>query len=509
MVVSMSLIDFIKFNIFKVRSPELVSKMKFKELINKINSNKYQFINPKTEMLSADLASFVYDIYKVIYPIQNLLKNDFDNKDSSFLISSIVECYFTKEQKQSLNTLTGDYIREQVSSGENINQVFTKVKANFKSLQGSVSDSQIKLINNAYNSLKNFSEIARFDFFVFLRNFDNNIVEGDFSRPPKFRATRSVQIIDDLSKLDSAVSSIAITAEVVEAVEVYQKSRDMSVISTKNIKALLVKIKFLQKTELLSNIIKYMLKDLLYKTILHSQKTNIYIKYISSLTETLKHDMETIIKDIKNSKISAIRERVFKGISIINFSGLNDEYNNLLEKFDMPIIDAIEPLQYVQTFIIEIYERDLQNEINNICVSSEFINKKDQKAQMDAYYHLNIVRETILKLDAKYNSNTSEGKRLRLMLASKNKAVSNQTHIEMAVKKINEECNEIIIATFNSIVDLATILKNIIDDVNNHTKKMINNSKKLVHDNEINFEIIEAKLPSIDNFIMLLKYFVR
>ncbi len=79
----------------------------------------------------------------------------------------------------------------------------------------------------------------------------------------------------------------------------------------------------------------------------------------------------------------------------------------------------------------------------------------------------------------------------------------------MAVKKINEECNEIIIATFNSIVDLATILKNIVDDVNNHTKKMINNGKKLVHDNEINFEIIEAKLPIIDNFIMLLKYFVR
>ncbi len=61
---NVNIFDYIKFNIFHMRTPELIQKMKMKDLYNKINSNKYKLVNAKLTALTPDCASLVYDFYK-------------------------------------------------------------------------------------------------------------------------------------------------------------------------------------------------------------------------------------------------------------------------------------------------------------------------------------------------------------------------------------------------------------------------------------------------------------
>ncbi len=506
---NINVFDYIKFNVLQMRTPELIQKMKIKELFNKINSNRYKFVNQKTNALTPDCAQFIYEMYKTLYPILGFLKEEYNSKDQSGIIKYIAEYYFTEEQRYFLESLEKENIKNEISVNGNISRVFGEIKTNFKKLQKSITPEQIKLINSTYNSLKNFSELSAFDFYMFLKFFNASLPEGEFSKTVVFKSSTSIQAVDDLIKLDSSVASVMITTELVDAVRIFQEFRGIPPIPDKTIKALLVKIKNLHKTELLSDVIKYLLKDILYKTIATTVNINVYILYIANLTDNLKSNMESIVRNIKDDKISGARNKVFHGIPMVTFSGLNDEYNGSLEKYELPLIASIEPLQYLQTFIIEIYEKSLQKEINELCVTAEFVDKDKQKANMDAYYYFNVVREKILKLDEMYSSNASDGKRLKLLLSSKSKAMSNLAMIESSVNKINEQCNAIIIDAFSAIVDMSTVLKNTIDDVKNNSKKTIKNGAKLVHDDKINFDIIEQLLPSMDNFIMLMKYFIR
>ncbi len=501
--------DYIKFNILNMRTPELVQKMKLKDLYDKINSNKYKFINLKLNALSVECATFVFDLYKPLYNILTRLKDDINAKDQSALIKFITESTFTDEQKELVSAFEKETISARIKGGEQITNVFTDLKNRFKKLQKSVTQEQVKTVNNTYNALKSLSEIADFDFYMFLKFFAPTMQEGNFSKTPAFRPSTSIQAVDDLVKLDSGVSSIVVTENLVKAIKAYQEFKEITPMQDKVLKAVLLKIKHLQKTDLLADVVKYMLKDFLYKTIITATNTNVYILYIASITESLKSNMEGTVKDIKNDKITEVRNKMFQGISVIPLENLSDEFNSSLEKFELPIIEAIEPLEYLQTFIVEIYSKKIKKEENEICVSAEFINKGKQKSNMDAYYYLNVVLEKIQKLDELYSPSTPDGKKLRLWLASKSKAMSNIAMIETTIKRINDEAAIIIVGSFNAIVDMSTVLKNIMDDVKTGSSKTVSNANNLTQMGTINFDTIGETLPKFDDFINLMKYFIR
>ncbi len=506
---NINMFDYIKFNILNMRTPELVQKMKLKDLYDKINSNKYKFINLKLNALSVECASFVYDLYKPLYNILTRLKEDLAAKDQSALIKFITESTFSDEQKELVSAFEKETISARIKGGEQITNVFADLKNRFKKLQKSVTQDQVKTINNNYNALKSLSEISEFDFYMFLKFFAPTLQEGNFSKPPVFKPSTSIQAVDDLVKLDSGVGSIMITESLIKSLKAYQEFKEITPMQDKILKGVLLKLKHLQKTDLLSDVVKYMLKDFLYKTIITATNTNIYILYIASITETLKSNMEGTVKDIKNDKIIEVRNKMFGNMSIIPLENLSDEFNSSLEKFELPIIEAIEPLEYLQTFITEIYSKKIKKEENEICVSAEFVNKGKQTSNMDAYYYLNVVLEKIEKLDEVYSPSTSDGKKFKLWLASKSKAMSNIAMIETTIKHINDEAATIIVGSFNAVVDMSTVLKNILDDVKTGSGKTISNAGNLQQMGTINFDIIEETLPKFDDFINLMKYFIR
>ena len=57
--------------------------------------------------------------------------------------------------------------------------------------------------------------------------------------------------------------------------------------------------------------------------------------------------MESIVKDIKSSKIASIRNKTFSGIEILKLTNVNEDKNSQLEEYDCEIFTCVEPLQYV------------------------------------------------------------------------------------------------------------------------------------------------------------------
>ena len=147
--------------------------------------------------------------------------------------------------------------------------------------------------------------------------------------------------------------------------------------------------------------------------------------------------------------------------------------------------------------------------LNDMFLGCEFVHKERSSQGLDAFYTLNDSKEEIQMFDSTLSPESDNFKRLKTWIVSKNKASANRDLIENMVKKIDGEGNKIVLNVYNSVLDLTTILKNIIEDCVNGTKREISNSSKVSNLEKFNVTVARAMLEDFENFISLMKNFVR
>ena len=492
-----------------MRTPDLVEKMRIQEYANKISNQKYAFVDLKSKSLTEAFAKYLFEIYKVVGPLINSLREEFIIKDGKHFSYYLIEVSFTDEIKELYATLNKDYMVSKIDSGINPNTVFNEVKNNFVKFKKYVSGENAKEINLTFNILKDFSAIARFDFFLFLRAFCPNFVDGAYNSNPTFKPTSNLQVVDDLIKLDEAIQNIMIKKELVTALNTFCKYSGIPEIPEKNMKALLTRIKYLQTPGVLSNIIIYFLRDFTYKPHSSHSNINIFVNYISDFTKNLKTDMDSIITNIKNNKISSIRNSIFSGIEILKLSNVTEDKNEQLKKFDCEYFTCVEPLQYIKTFVVEIFDMDHKDALNDMFVGLEFTSKDKNSQGLDAFYTLSDATEEIRMFDAVLNPDTDLCKKLMGWILTKNKANANRDLVDGVVKKIDEDGNKIVLNVYNSMIDITTLLKGVVDDCATGNKTIISNPNKCSTLQKFSVEKGRSILASFEEFISLLKNFVR
>ena len=127
----MNLFDYIRYNLLNIRTPELVEKMRVQEYAKKVSAQKYRFVDIKNKAITANCAKFIFEMYKVVGPLLNSLRDEFIVKDGKQFSYYLIEVSFTKDIKEIYSTLNKEYMLERIKAGENPNNVFSKTKENF------------------------------------------------------------------------------------------------------------------------------------------------------------------------------------------------------------------------------------------------------------------------------------------------------------------------------------------------------------------------------------------
>lgn len=507
-----SFLDYLKYNIFNIRTPELVEKARMKEYADKINRQKYVFLDLKNKTFTPELANYVFGIYKVIGPILQSMKEEFIIRDGKKFANYLIVSEFDDAQIELLNSFEEEYILDQIKKTNNINAVFNKVKNNLVELKNSILESdsdKFKDLNTTFNLLKDFASLSSFDFYLFLKTFCPTLPENTYEVKPTFRAVANLQLVDDLIKLDEALQNIIIKKDFKMGINRFCEYCGKQEISDKNINILVNNIKYLKTPDLLSDIIIFLLKDFKYQCKVSVSNVNIVVAYVTDITNTLKNTFDSLVNSIKNSKISSLRNKVFQGREILRLVNISDDKNEALIKYDILAFDCIEPIQDIKTFAIEIFEREYREPLNELFLNAEFESKGRSSEALDAFYVLNDVREKIIKFDNKLGADTDTSRKFRLYMASKQKAAANRGILETIVKQINDEGKEIIIDAYNAVLDISTIVKNIVDDCRNNTKNEILNKGKIQSLMQFNLELGDKLQQDFESFIALIKYYIR
>lgn len=506
---SISLIDYIKYNVLKVRTPELIEKINISNLIDKLKKNKYQFVDFKINGLSSDCAAYIYDIYRLLSPLIGYLKEDFKLRDGKEFANYIIEDSLNQTETELRTNFTIENIQEELKKNNNSAIVFKGAKSSFLKFKDSFKSEKVKNYNLMFSAFNDFVQIIDFDFYLFLKSFMPSMVEGINEKDPVFRSVRSIQAVDDLIKLDCAVQSISIRKELITTMEKYCKFRDITSLPEKKIKLLLSKIRYLQTSNILTDTIILLLKDFSYKPTISISESNIFLQYMTDITQTFKDDIDSISISIKNEKITSVKNKIFANIEISKLINFNEEFNELLEKSDCLTFSFIDALQYIKTFKLAIFDKLYKAPLNELLLALEFKDKNRSAQAFDAFYYISGSYDNISKLDEKLESSTENGKKLRGWLSSKNKAAANRDFIESLVGKFNEEGMSIVMDVYNSIIDLMTIIKNIEEDASAGSQNEILNAGKIKTLHLYNIELGQKLQEDFDILILLLKNFIR
>ena len=508
---SISFVDYIKYTFFNVREPEVVEKVKLNELAKSISKHKHNFIDFKTGQINAECAKFIYEMYKALYPFLAPLKEDFAEKSPKRFSNYLIESEFSEEQKNLAKLSSSEYILDQLTKENKANIVFTNAKNSFVKFRDSIDHNKSKKteMNFKFSLLKDFSEILNFDFFMFLKLFNPNFVEGNTKLSNSFVNTYDINAIDDLTKLHSAIESITIRKELISVLNVYSEYRGLKGTPDKNIRVFLSAMKYLKTSNFLSDTITYLLKDFKYQYTPKFSNIDIYIPYMSNITKVFKSEIETIARGIKRNESSSIRNNLFSGIEITKLININNDINTSLIVYELPYFEFIDCLEYIKTFVAEIYIKLYREGLNELFLALEFISKERSTSAFDAFYILEDAKNKIDNIDNEMSPQAENRKRLKVLLSSKNKAISNRDSIESIISNINDKSNAVLVSVYNSAIDITTIIKNISEDYTNNTKLEVENATKINSLHDFDIELSAKILHDFDLFISLLKNYIR
>ena len=101
----------------------------------------------------------------------------------------------------------------------------------------------------------------------------------------------------------------------------------------------------------------------------------------------------------------------------------------------------------------------------------------------------------------------------RTLINNMIEGVSNEFSKQLEINGVGyraaKQGNKIVLNVYNSVLDLTTILKNVIEDCANGTKIEISNGIKASNLEKFNVGIAREMLNDFENFIALMKNFVR
>lgn len=497
------LIDDIKYKIFKNRDPELEARIARKDLRERLKNHKYKFIDFENNMITPEFAKYMYKIYIPVDPLLKMLKTDFVDMGGRSFATALIHARITEDQLKMLDEFSKETIQNKIMKSGNANAVFEQTKEKFNQFQKIFTPELSKAINKSYNTLKTFAELTKFDFFMFLKTFDESLPEANPSYKPLFKPKDSKFLIDDLIKVDCALASTDVGKELLDAIIVYKTVKDAKHLDEKKLKNVLLAFKYLKNAEILSDMIKYLSEDMSYQPVVEPYTENITKAFINNIAQQLKSDMDSIVKAMKNNKIEKAKKQLFKDIKMLPMNNYSKEKNTTMAAGGYPTFQYPEIMEALKTFIIEIYEREKKDIINQIIISAEYAAKEKETTLADGFFMLNKVRQKIIEFDKNLDEESEEGKRLRAMLVSKK---NNKDLVNNLVLRADEKAEAILKEAIEGMDKLSKQGKEIIEDCDNNTKNAIFNAKSF--QGTKNLQMFREIVKDVGLFLSLAKNYI-
>jgi hypothetical protein len=471
-----TIFGFIKVKIFGLSDPAYEKYILMKEVENEIKTLSIPVYNFRTNQISKNFGKLLYELYKFLYPLREII-DFFESKSKEQGAKDFfVFHHLTDIQKEEFNKLTGEGLKE-VMSSQGLQNASKLINDSFQKLQAGITKEQKKEMNYHFSIIHSIAELIKFDLYPLIKRFSATFEEGNIDIPPAFKDVDGNVIVEDLKNLCFAIYAIDPSSDLKGAFTIYGKYKGSQIISDEDLKKFQTLIRKLINDQYLTLVIRTVEENPFFRPVHNFVELNIYSEFLRHLTDDIKTNRDKYLKDIQEEKVSKILIKLFNSDDFETLKNYTKASKENLYKKGARSFNYTEPLNYLKKFIMEIYNRYIRDAINKLLVEGDFVQKEFNRECSAAFIDCNSLMDDIRRFDEEYMSDEQMGGRIQKILPAIMRDQKMLVMLNKEIDEIDDEARKIIELGIGAFAAVLSVCKTVVTEYKNNGNDILTNIK--------------------------------
>ena len=471
-----------------------------KAIAKDLNQSKYaRFFRVRSEEADPSLMSFLFSVYKAIYPIKLFMKNESNMAHFRHLT---VESCIEGDVKETVNRLNPVYLDElaKTTPGEHL---ITSIQDDMNLLTSQFDYARIQTVNTRYELAGSLNQLVNYNFYGFFKKFDSHFTDGSFLVEPKFPAIKTILIIDQIGEFLTVTQPLKPEDDWKSILSLFKAIEGKDIVNQEQFITMIKTLREVHTSKILELMVQYTLRNPVwqYKHLTFNETVG------EAWLEAKKDEALGYIAKIndakKNSQITALVKEIFESADLNRLEHYTVSMGEMLRRKNVEPYFYAEGLNYLKAFMDDFIEKEVKEISDILLIRGQWTNNTMSKEMSESLHGLLELPPQISDLETVLSEDGTDGSRLRAAMLRIDRDPTQARYINSIVAKENDEALEIINAAAQYLIVIGKQLKNLIEDLQKKHPEL------LVNWREVNLASKEPMLQRMVNDFKKINYFVQ
>jgi hypothetical protein len=342
-----------------------------KQIGKDLNQNKHaKYFRIKSEEIDPSFMSFLFSVYKVIYPIKQFMKDD---KKLAQLRQLTVESCIDTNIQETIKRLDITELEQKAKTmrGEDL---ISSIQADVDLLVKQFDQRHISTVNHRYEMAAALNQLVKYNFPGLFKKFDPHFTDGSFLVEPKFPAIKTILIIDQLGDFLTATQPLKPEDDWSSLLKLLAVCEGQELVDTEQFNTMIKNIRDLHVTGIVEMMVRYTLKNPVWQwkhLALHETIGDIWLE--SKKNEALGY-INKVNSAKKNSQINALTKEIFESADLTRIENYNVPLNAMYRKRGLDYFVYAEGLNYLKAFLDDYIEKDIKELCDILIIRGKWTN---------------------------------------------------------------------------------------------------------------------------------------
>ena len=437
-----------------------------------LNQNKFsKFFRIRSEEVDPSFLSFLFSIYKTIYPIKTFMK---DEKKMALFRHLTVESCIESHIKETVSRLDPARLDEKAKT-TTPEQLIDMIKSDVDLLTNQFDRSHIIAVNHRYELAAALNQFVKYNFAGFFKKFDAHFADGSFIIEPKFPAVKTILIIDQIGEFLTATQPLRPEDDWNGMLSLLKIVQGEDLVNPEQFNLMIKTLREIHTTKILELMIQYTLRNPVWQFRHINFNETVGEAWLEVQTSEAFGYIAKVNNAKKNKQINALTKEIFESASLSRLDYYNITVSDMYRKKNVDYFLYAEGLNYLKAFLDDFIEKEMREICDILLIRGQWTNNSMAREMSDSLHQLMTAPAVISDLDVVLSDDGADGSRLRAAMLRIDRDPTQARYINSIVGKANDQAVEIIKDAAQALITIGKHMKNLIEDVQKkHPELLVN-----------------------------------
>jgi len=443
-----------------------------KGIAKELAQSKYaKFFRVRTEETDPSFSSFLFSVYKVIYPIKEFFRDD---SKVEKLKSLIVDSCIDSNIQETIKRLDVEALDEKAKT-MTPEDLISSIQGDVDTLIHQFNHERISTVNYRFELAAVLGRFVRYNFAAFFKKFDTHFVDGSFMVEPKFTPIKTILIVDLIGDFLPVTLPLKPEEDWNGLLNLIRICEGRDLVNPEQFIAMIKTIREIHASKIMELMVQYTMRNPVWQF-----KNPIIRETIGEeWLETRKAEAYDYIAKInnaqKNSQIRALTNEIFESADLVRLENYTVQIGEIYRRKNLEYFLYAEGLNYLKAFLDDYVDKEIKEMCDILLIRGQWTNNQMSKEMSESMHALLDTAQPIATLDEVMSEDGVDGSRLRPAMMRIDRDPTQARYIGTIVTKNNNQALEIINEAAQALIVIGKHMKNLIDDVQKkHPELLVN-----------------------------------